>query len=121
MIMCMNDKFSLTSFSLTSFLGQVFTVASNTMTQRTRIKTATRRQFRFFIMAHAYLTREKRVLACGLGCASLVQYEHSKRHMNQTWWVRPFIVETQMNISSEDKGANVSLAVKSMLKGNILL
>ena len=82
-------KFRLSS-TLTSFLWQVFSVASNTITQRTRIKTTTRRQFRFFIMAHAYLTREKRVLACGLGCALLMQCEHSKRHMNRTWWVRPW-------------------------------
>ena len=34
-------------------------------------------------MADAYLTREKRVLACGLGCALLMQYEHSKRHESE--------------------------------------
>ena len=78
---------------LTSFLWQVFTVASNTTTQQTRKKTTTRRQFRFFIMAHAYLTREKRLLAWGLGCALLMQYEHSKRHMNRRWWVRPWATQ----------------------------
>ena len=78
---------------LTSFLWQVFTVASNTITQRTRTKTTMRRQFRFLIMAFAYLTREKRLLACGLVCALLMQYEHSKRHMDRTWWVRPWATQ----------------------------
>ena len=50
--------------------------------------TTTRRQFRFFIIGHAYLTREKRLLARGRG-ALLMQYEHSKRHMNRKSWVRP--------------------------------
>ena len=93
---------------LISFLWQVFTVASNTITQRTRIKTTTRRQFRFFYhgwMAHAYLTREKRVLACGLGCALLMQYEHSKRHMNRTWWVRPWA--TQRRSQSQGFASNL--------------
>ena len=44
-------------------------------------------------MAHAYLTREKRLLAWGLGCALLMQYEHSKRHMNRRWWVRPWATQ----------------------------
>ena len=39
------------------------------------------------------MTREKRLLACGLGCALLMQYEHSKRHMDQTWWVRPWATQ----------------------------
>jgi len=98
MLMCMNTKFSLASFSLTSFISwcerinkfsltSFYYIASNTITQRTRKKTTTRRQFRFFIIAHAYLTREKRLLALGLGCALLMQHEHSKRHMNWRWWV----------------------------------
>ena len=90
---------------LTHFLWQVFTVASNKITQRTRIKTTTRRQFRFFIMAHAYLTKEKRVLACGLGCALLMQYEHSKRHMNRTWSVRPWA--TQRRSQSQGFASNL--------------
>ena len=51
---------------LTSFPWQVFTIASNTIAQWTRKKTTTRRQFRFFTIAHAYLTREKRLLACAV-------------------------------------------------------
>ena len=47
-------------------------------------------------MAQAYyLTREKRLLACGLGCALLMQYEHSKRHMNRRWWVRLWATQRQ--------------------------
>ena len=30
------------------------------------------------------------MLARGRGCALLMQYEHSKRHMNRRWWVRPW-------------------------------
>ena len=56
-------------------------------------------------MAHAYLTREKRVLACGLGCALLMQYEHSKRHMNRTWWVRPWA--TQRRSQSQGFASNL--------------
>ena len=44
-------------------------------------------------MAFAYLTREKRLLACGLVWALLMQYEHSKRHMDRTWWVRPWATQ----------------------------
>ena len=53
MLTCMNDKFSLTSFALTSLIGWCernkfsltsFTLVSNTMTQRTA-KTNTGRDF----------------------------------------------------------------------------
>ena len=56
-------------------------------------------------MAHAYLMREKRVLACGLGCALLMQYEHSKRHMNRMWWVRPWA--TQRRSQSQGFASNL--------------
>ena len=56
-------------------------------------------------MTHAYLTKEKRVLACGLGCALLMQYEHSKRHMNRTWWVRPWA--TQRRSQSQGFASNL--------------
>lgn len=47
-------------------------------------------------MAQAYyLTKEKRLLACGLGCALLMQYEHSKRHMKRRWWVRRWATQRQ--------------------------
>ena len=98
MLMCMNDKFSLTSFicwcerinkfSLTSFhCSQQYNCTADEK------KTTTRQQFRFFIKAHAYLTREKRLLVYGLGWALLMQYDHSKRHMNQRWWVRPWATQ----------------------------
>ena len=103
--MCMNDKFSLTSFSLTSFICwceriNKFSLTSfhcsqqyNYTADEKNKKTTRRRQFRFFIIANSYLTREKRMLACGLGCALLMQYEHSKRHMNRRWWVRPWATQ----------------------------
>ena len=43
----------------------------------------------------AYMSREKKVLACGLGFALLMQYEHTKRHMNRRWWVRPWATQTR--------------------------
>ena len=100
MLMCMNAKFSLTSFSLTSFICwceriNKFSLTSFQCSQQynytvdEKTITTTRRQFRFFSIGHAYLTREKRLLARGRGCALLMQYEHSKRHMNRRWWVRP--------------------------------
>ena len=98
--MCMNAKFSLTSFSLTSFICwceriNKFSLTSFQCSQQynytvdEKTITTTRRQFRFFSIGHAYLTREKRLLARGRGCALLMQYEHSKRHMNRRWWLRP--------------------------------
>lgn len=57
-------------------------------------------------MAQAYyLTREKKLLACGLGCALLMQYEHSKRHMNRRWWVRPWA--TQRRRQSQGFASNL--------------
>ena len=96
----MNAKFSLTSFSLTSFICwceriNKFSLTNFHCSQQYNYTvdekkiTTTRRQFRFFIIGLAYLTREKRLLARGRGCALLMRYEHSKRHMNRRWWVRP--------------------------------
>ena len=96
----MNAKFSLTSFSLTSFicwceqinkfsLTRFHCVQQYNYTVDEKKITTTRRQFRFFIIAYAYLTRGKRLLARGRSCALLMQYEHLKRHKNRRWWVRP--------------------------------
>ena len=79
--MCLNAKFSLTSFSLTSFISwceqiNKFSLTSFHCSQQynytaDEIKKQPRgTKFRFFIVAHAYLTREKRLLACGLGSTS---------------------------------------------------
>ena len=81
--MCMNAKFFLTGFSLTSFICwceriNKFSLTSFHCSQQYNYTvdekkiTTTRRQFRFYIIGHAYLTREKRLLARGRGCANAI-------------------------------------------------
>ena len=44
-------------------------------------------------MSYVELTREQKLLACGLGLNLLMQYEYSKRHINQRWWTRPWATQ----------------------------
>ena len=91
----MNAKFSLTSFSLTSFICWCeritkFSLTSFNCSQQYNYTADEKKNNNHeapisLLIARAYLTREKRLLACGLGCALLMQ----KRDMNRWWWVRP--------------------------------
>ena len=75
---------------LRNFLWQVFTVASNTITQRRRKKN---HEAPISLFHHgSRLFDERKKVACWpvvLVVLLLMQYEHSKRHMNRRWWVRP--------------------------------
>ena len=96
-------KFSLTSFHCSQQYN--YTADENKNNHEAPIS--------FFHHDSRLFDERKRVLACGLGCALLMQYEHSKRHMNRRWWVPPWATQRR----SKSRGFASNLAQKLREEG----
>ncbi len=68
-------------------------------------------------MAYVELTREQKLLACGLGLNLLMQYEYSKRHINRRWWTYPWA--TQERRMSQGFASNLVSELRTTDEGKL--